>query len=36
VFGPGVLTDVALPAIPHPGATVVPVRSHQATIRATS
>jgi phosphatidylserine decarboxylase len=34
VFGPNVITDFALPALPHPGATVVPVRSHLATVRA--
>lgn len=32
VFGPGVVTDFALSAIPHPGASLVPVRSHLATV----
>jgi phosphatidylserine decarboxylase len=33
VFRPGVLAEFALPAIPRPGASTVPVRSHLATVR---
>ena len=33
VLGPDVVTDIALSAIPRPGASVVPVRSHLARVR---